>query len=70
VATVRFQLVEQPSVTVTTFGRDKGVPWVAYASPMLPAGTRLVRVLAFDAAGQLVGGEEDPYDDAPLCRPR
>jgi hypothetical protein len=70
VASVRFQLAEQPSVTVPTFGRDKGLPWVAYASPPLPAGSQLVRVFAFDAAGQLVGGEEDPYDGRSLCRPR
>jgi hypothetical protein len=70
VASVRFVLVEQPSVTVPTFGRDKGLPWVAYASPPLPAGSRLARVFAFNAAGQLVGGEEDPYGGESLCRPR
>jgi hypothetical protein len=70
VASVRFQLVEQQSVTVSTFGRDKGLPWVAYASPRLPAGTRVGQVFAFDAAGQLVGGEEEPYGGESLCRPR
>jgi hypothetical protein len=70
VASVRFQLAEQPSVTVATFGRDRGLPWVAYASPPLPAGSQLARVFAFDAAGQLVGGEEDPYGGESLCRPR
>ena len=56
VASVRFVLAEQPSVTVATFGRDKGL---------------LGRLrLAFDAAGQLVGGEEDPYGGESLCRPR
>jgi hypothetical protein len=70
VASVRFVLAEQPSVTVATFGRDKGLPWVAYASPPLPAGSQLARVLAFDAAGQLVGGEEDLYGGESLCRPR
>jgi hypothetical protein len=70
VASVRFVLAEQPSVTVATFGRDKGLPWVAYASPPLPAGSQLARVFAFDAAGQLVGGEEDPYRGQSLCRPR
>ena len=70
VASVRFVLAEQPSVTVATFRRKKGLPWVAYASPPLPAGSQLARVLAFDAAGQLVGGEEDPYRGESLCRPR
>ena len=70
VASIRFVLAEQPSVTVATFGRDKGLPWVAYASPPLPAGSQLARVFAFDAAGQLVGGEEDPYRGESLCRPR
>ena len=70
VASVRFVLAEQPSVTVATFGRDKGLPWVAYASPPLPAGSQLARVFAFDAAGQLVGGEEDLYGGESLCRPR
>jgi hypothetical protein len=54
---------------VATFGRDKDLPWVAYASPVLPAGPRLERVLALDAAGKLVGGEEQPYGREPLCRP-
>jgi hypothetical protein len=57
-------------VAVATFGRDKGLPWVAYASPVLPAGSRLERVLAFDAAGKLIGGEERLYGDEALCRPR
>jgi hypothetical protein len=71
VAWVRFQLAEQPSVTVPTFGRDKGLPWVAYASPPLPAGSQVARVLAFDAAGQLVGSEQqEPFLGRPLCRPR
>jgi hypothetical protein len=55
---------------VATFGRDKDLPWVAFASPVLPAGSRLERVLALDAAGKLVGGEEQPYGREPLCRPR
>jgi hypothetical protein len=69
-ATVRFELEGQSPVAVATFGRDKGLPWVAYASPVLPAGSRLERVLAFDAAGKLIGGEERLYGDEALCRPR
>jgi hypothetical protein len=70
VASVRFELAGQSPVTVPVFGGDKPVPWVAYASPVLPAGTRLDRVLALDAAGKVVGGEERPYDGDPLCPPR
>jgi hypothetical protein len=69
VASVRFEMAGQPPVTVPTFGRDKRIPWVAYASPPLPAGSRVERVLALDAAGKVIGGEERPYD-GPLCRPR
>ena len=60
-AAVRFELAGQAPATVATFGRDKELPWVAYASPALPAGSRLERVLVLDAAGKLVGGEEQPY---------
>ena len=70
VASVRFELVGQPQVTVETFGKDPRIPWVAYASPKLPAGSRVERVLAFDAAGKLVGGEEEVFSGEPLCRPR
>jgi hypothetical protein len=70
VASVRFELVGQPPVTVATFGKNRRIPWVAYASPKLPAGTRVERVLAFDAAGRLVGGEEEVFNGEPLCRPR
>ena len=70
VASVWFEVVGRPPVTVTTFGKDPRIPWVAYASPRLPAGTRVERVLAFDAAGKLVGGEEEVFNGEPLCRPR
>jgi hypothetical protein len=69
VASIRFELAGQAPVTVPTIRDDERIPWVAYASPKLPAGTRLERVLALDAAGKLVGGEERPYDGDPLCRP-
>jgi hypothetical protein len=70
VASVRFELAGQQPVTVATFGKNRRIPWVAYASPKLPAGTRVERVLAFDAAGRLVGGEEEVFNGEPLCRPR
>jgi hypothetical protein len=70
VAAARFELEGQAPATVATFGRDEDLPWVAFASPVLPAGPRLERVLALDAAGKLVGGEEQPYGREPLCRPR
>jgi hypothetical protein len=70
VASVRFELAGQAPVTVATFGKAPRIPWVAYASPKLPAGSRVERVLAFDAAGKLVGGEEDVFRGEPLCRPR
>jgi hypothetical protein len=70
VASVRFELAGQAPVTVPTIRDDERIPWVAYASPKLPAGTRLERVLALDSAGKLIGGEERPYDNDRLCRPR
>jgi hypothetical protein len=70
VASVRFELAGASPVTVPTIGPVGRIPWVAYASPVLPAGSRLVRVLALDAAGKPVGGEEDPYRGQSLCRPR
>jgi hypothetical protein len=69
-ATVRFELAGQPPVEVATFGRDRDLPWVAYASPKLPAGSRVDRVVGLDAAGKVVGGEERPYDGQPLCGSR
>jgi hypothetical protein len=60
----------RPPVEVPTFGRDTDLPWVAYASPKLPAGSRVDRVVGLDAAGRVVGGEERPYDGQPLCRSR
>lgn len=70
VASVRFELAGASPVTVPTIGPVGRIPWVAYASPVLPAGSRLLRVLALDAAGKPVGGEEDPYRGQSLCRPR
>ena len=54
---------------MATFARDKPVPWVAFVSPLLPAGSRVDRVVALDAAGMVIGSLEQPYPGA-LCRPR
>lgn len=69
VATVRIELAGRSPVTAPTFGRDKPVPWVAFVSPPLPAGSRVDRMVALDAAGKVVGSMEQPYPGA-LCRPR
>jgi hypothetical protein len=68
-ATVRIELAGQSPVVVPTFGRDKPVPWVAFVSPPLPAGSEVDRVVALDAAGTVIGSLEQPYPGA-LCRPR
>jgi hypothetical protein len=68
VATVRIELAGRPPVVVPTFARDKPVPWVAFVSPLLPAGSKVDRVVALDAAGRLIGSLEQPYPGA-LCRP-
>jgi hypothetical protein len=68
-ATVRIELADQPPVVVPTFGRDKPVPWVAFVTPPLPAGSKVDRVVALDAAGTVIGSQEKPYPGA-LCRPR
>ena len=47
-----------PRVTVATFGRDKQLPWVAYTSPVLPAGSRVERVVGLDSAGSHIGHAE------------
>jgi hypothetical protein len=69
-ARVRIELAGQASVTAATFGRDKPIPWVAFVSPPLPAGARLDRVVALDAAGKTIGTEERPFEGHTLCRPR
>jgi hypothetical protein len=68
VATVRIELAGRPPVITPTFGRDKPVPWVAFVSPPLPAGSKVDRVVALDAAGTVIGSGEQPYPGA-LCRP-
>jgi hypothetical protein len=68
-ATVRIELAGQLPVVVPTFGGDKPVPWVAFVSPPLPAGSKVDRVVALDAAGTVIGSQEKPYPGA-LCRPR
>ena len=68
VATVRIELAGRPPVVTPTVARDKPVPWVAFVSPPLPAGSRVDRVVALDAAGSVIGSLEQPYPGA-LCRP-
>ena len=68
-AEVRFEVQGQPPVTVTTFGRDKQLPWVAYASPVLPAGSRVQRVVGLDSAGRAIGAETDLFEGMRLCPP-
>jgi hypothetical protein len=68
-ATVRIELAGQSPVEVSTFGRDKPVPWVAFVSPPLPAGSKVDRVVALDAAGTVIGSLERPYSGG-LCRSR
>jgi hypothetical protein len=69
-ASVRIELVGQAPVTVATFGRDKPIPWVAFVSPPLPAGAKLDRVVALDAAGRTVGTQQRPFEGYTLCRRR
>jgi hypothetical protein len=68
VATVRIELAGRPPVVTPTFARDKPVPWVAFVSSPLPAGSTVDRVIALDAAGTVIGSLEQPYPGA-LCRP-
>jgi hypothetical protein len=69
-ATVRIKLAGRPPVEVSTFGHHQPVPWVGFVSPPLPAGARLERVIALDAAGKTVGTQQRPFLDHPRCRPR
>jgi hypothetical protein len=66
VATVRIELAARPPVVTPTFARDKPVPWVAFVSPPLPAGSHVDQVIALDAAGRVIGSMEQPYPGA-LC---
>jgi hypothetical protein len=66
---VRIELAGRQPVTTPSFGRDKPVPWVAFVSPPLPAGSRVDWVVALDGTGTVVGSLEQPYPGA-LCRPR
>jgi hypothetical protein len=68
-ASVRIELVGRSPVEVSTFGRDKPVPWVAFVSPPLPPGAKLDRVVALDAAGKTIGTQR-PFQGNTLCRPR
>jgi hypothetical protein len=69
-ATVRIELAGQAPVEVSTFGRDKPVPWVAFVSPPLPAGSKLDRVVVLDAADKTIGIQKRPYGGDRLCRSR
>lgn len=64
---VRFELQGRPPVTVATFGRDKQLPWVAYVSPVLAAGSRVQQVIGLDSAGRAIGAETDLFEDMALC---
>ena len=66
VAAVRFELEGQAPATVPTFGRDKGLPWVAYVLPFVPKSSRIQRVVALDGAGKEIG-EERAYQGDRLC---
>jgi hypothetical protein len=70
VATVRFELKNRDPVTVRTFGRDRRLPWVAYVSPVLRAGTGVTRVVAMDASGAQIAADESTFGGGPLCWPR
>jgi hypothetical protein len=69
-ASVRIELAGQAPVTAATFGRNKPIPWVAFVSPPLPAGAKLDRVVALDAAGKTIGTQDRPFEGYTLCRPR
>jgi hypothetical protein len=68
VATVRIELSGQAPLEVPTFGHDKPVPMVAFVSPPLPVGSRITRLVAFDAAGRMLGSEERGLE-RPCRRP-
>jgi hypothetical protein len=69
VASVRIELVGRSPVEVSTFGRDKPVPWVAFVSPPLLSGAKLDRVVALDATGKTIGTQRS-FQGNTLCRPR
>jgi len=68
VATVRIELSGQAPLEVPTFGRDEPVPLVAFVGPPLPVGSRITRLVAFDAAGRMLGSEERGLE-RPCRRP-
>jgi hypothetical protein len=69
VTAVRVELAGQPPRVVATFGHDKPAAWAAYVTPPLPAGTKVVRVVALNAAGQPVGIALHPLGRMQPCRP-
>jgi hypothetical protein len=69
VAYVQVELRGQAPLVLRVFGRDKPVPMVAFASPRLPANFKVTAVVAYDAAGRMIGSAE-PYGFIDGCRPR
>jgi hypothetical protein len=69
VTAVRVELAGQPPRVVATFGHDKPAAWAAYVTPPLPAGAKVVRVVALNAAGQTVGSALYPLGRMRPCAP-
>ena len=67
-AKVRIELVGRPPVIVPTFGADRPVPVVGFASPRLPPRTQLHRVVTFDAAGNMISSAKTRWGHEALCR--
>jgi hypothetical protein len=68
VAIVEIELWDRAPLHLATFGGDQPVPLVAFASPPLPAGTRLRRIVAYDAGGRRISTESSNYGREALCR--
>jgi hypothetical protein len=68
VAGVQIQLWGRAPLHLATFGADKPVPLVAFAAPPLPAGTKLHRIVAYDASGRQISKESSNYGREALCR--
>jgi hypothetical protein len=68
VTAVRVELAGQPPRVAPTFGHDKPAAWAAYVTPPLPAGFRVVQVVALNAAGQAVGTVVSPLGRTRPCR--
>jgi hypothetical protein len=66
---VQVELRGEAPLVLRVFGRDKPVPMVGFASPRLPAETKVTAVVAYDAAGRMIGSAE-PYGFIGSCRPK